>query len=320
MFCVGKAFNGRLAPIPHLAYNPRMKKYLPPSVSANEVIASIGLISDTHAPQRLMALPTAVSKIFAGVDLVLHAGDVGKLWVLDELGQIAPTIAVHGNDETKEASRDLPYQQMINLAGRRILLWHNHYPDRIDELAARKGDNIYDKMNRNIERGKRANADFVIFGHWHIPLTYQKDSIVTINPGALASGGFAVRQAIQTVALLYLLENGRFHISHVNVDQPDQIYTPQNNFDAGFVAILQQYTASILSPKLTAVRSQLAQLFFSPAAGELLQIWRPLAFRCWNGTQEIITPQDLFITINEAENLSTTRKQELSDSLLNILQ
>ena len=50
------------------------------------------------------ALPASLLDIFAGVDLILHAGDIGELWVLDELSHIAPVVAVHGNDETAEAT------------------------------------------------------------------------------------------------------------------------------------------------------------------------------------------------------------------------
>ena len=82
----------------------------------------IGLISDTHMPERCAALPTAVFSTLANVDLLLHAGDVGELWVLDQLSAIAPVIAVHGNDDTAAAQRELPFQQIITAAGRRILL------------------------------------------------------------------------------------------------------------------------------------------------------------------------------------------------------
>ena len=64
----------------------------------------IGLISDTHMPERWPRLPSCIFSLFDGVDLILHAGDVGELWVLDELSLIAPVIAVHGNDDTEQVS------------------------------------------------------------------------------------------------------------------------------------------------------------------------------------------------------------------------
>lgn len=62
-----------------------MSKYLPKMISPNDVALTIGLISDTHMPQRWPRLPTAVPQIFADVSLIFHAEDVGELWVLDEL-------------------------------------------------------------------------------------------------------------------------------------------------------------------------------------------------------------------------------------------
>jgi len=71
-------------------------------------ITTLGLISDTHLPDRLRALPPEVFDALDGVDLILHAGDVGTLAVLDQLSTIAPVVAVHGNDDSAEAIRELP--------------------------------------------------------------------------------------------------------------------------------------------------------------------------------------------------------------------
>ena len=110
---------------------------LPDGLSADRVAACVGLISDTHLPQRCLALPAAVFTVFRGVDVILHTGDVGELRVLDELSRLAPVVAVHGNDETRAAQRELPYQQVVAVAGQRILLWHSHFPDRVDEMLSR---------------------------------------------------------------------------------------------------------------------------------------------------------------------------------------
>ena len=102
------------------------------TVTTKETVR-IGLISDTHMPERCFTFPDNLPQVFDGVDFILHAGDVGELWVLDKLSEIAPVFAVHGNDDTIDAQRELPLQQLITIAGRRMLLWHNHYPDPIDE-------------------------------------------------------------------------------------------------------------------------------------------------------------------------------------------
>ena len=189
---------------------------LPKGLSLERIVARIGLISDTHMPQRCTALPASVFDVLQDVDVILHAGDVGKLWVLERLSNIAPVIAVHGNDDTKEAQRELPYQQLVSVAGQRILLWHSHYPDTTEEQASRGGE-WKPKLIRQAERGKRVGAKIVVFGHAHIPLTYQYGDMLLINPGALASGGLFTRQEIQTVALLFISEDGTSFVTHVDL-------------------------------------------------------------------------------------------------------
>src|SRR6476646_5162040 len=124
---------------------------------------SIGLISDTHMPARCAALPPALFDALPGLDLLLHAGDVGELWVLDRLSAIAPVLAVHGNDDTADAQRELPYQQVLAVAGQRVVLTHAHYPDRAQELESRKDDAWEPKLERRAAFGKRAGASVVVF-------------------------------------------------------------------------------------------------------------------------------------------------------------
>ena len=71
-------------------------RFLPPGVDASTVVARVGLVSDTHMPERCAELPPSLFDVLAGVDLLLHAGDVGELWVLERLSAIAPV--VYGRD------------------------------------------------------------------------------------------------------------------------------------------------------------------------------------------------------------------------------
>jgi hypothetical protein len=71
-----------------------LSTFHPPGLAPGQVAACLGLISDTHMPERWPELPGAIFDVFAGVDLILHAGDVGELWVLDRLSAIAPVLAV----------------------------------------------------------------------------------------------------------------------------------------------------------------------------------------------------------------------------------
>jgi hypothetical protein len=163
----------------------------------------IGLISDTHMPARWPTLPPAVFELFAGVDLILHAGDVGELWVLDQLSGSAPVIAVYGNDETPAAEAALPYLQTVALAEGRVVLTHAHYPDRAAEVASRV--NPWDThFARRANFARQHGASICVFGHTHIPMALQHDDIWLVNPGAIASGNPWTRQIAQTVAILTL--------------------------------------------------------------------------------------------------------------------
>jgi putative phosphoesterase len=189
-----------------------MFPYLPDEVSPADVVARIGLIADTHMPQRWPSLPTTLFPVLDGVDLLLHSGDVGQLWVLDQLSSIAPVIAVHGNDETAEAQTHLPAQQVLTIAGQRILLWHSHYADREMELALRRVDTWRRILNRSAEQARAAGAQMVVMGHLHVPFCIRHAGIWIINPGAIASGNYQTRQVVQSVALLFLLVDGTHRV------------------------------------------------------------------------------------------------------------
>jgi uncharacterized protein len=200
--------------------------FLPPDLPAERVAARIGLISDTHMPERCRALPPVVFTLLRGVDLVLHAGDVGELWMLDRLSALAPVIAVHGNDDTAEAQRELPYQQVIALAGQRILLTHAHYPDRAEELASRRNDAWEPILERRAAMGRRAGAGIAVFGHTHVPMACPYADVLLVNPGAIASGNAVTRQRVQTVALLFLRDDGTPFVTHVDLASPHQPFVP----------------------------------------------------------------------------------------------
>ena len=142
---------------------------LPASVEWDDVAAVVGLVSDTHFPQRCRQLPPALFDVLSGVDLILHAGDVGLLSVLDDLSRIAPVIAVHGNDDTAEAERELPYQLVAPVAGVRLFLWHSHYQDPAAERASRIGDDMVGKLGRTIATAQRAGAQTVSYTHLTLP-------------------------------------------------------------------------------------------------------------------------------------------------------
>ena len=83
----------------------------------------IGVISDTHIPH-FKQLPAVTWKHFAGVELIIHAGDLSILAVISELETIAPVVAVQGNIEQEEVVLKLPIKREIVIGGCRIGIVH----------------------------------------------------------------------------------------------------------------------------------------------------------------------------------------------------
>lgn len=147
----------------------------------------LGVVSDTHGLVR-----PALFELFAGVDAILHAGDVGEDDVLTDLRAIAPTHAVRGNVDGPE----YPERLELNFAGWRFGIAHGHvFPGkgRTDALLHAFPD-----------------ADFVLYGHTHQArlerVTRESGKIVTIiNPGAAGPKRF--NQPV-TAGILELFDDG----------------------------------------------------------------------------------------------------------------
>ncbi len=224
------------------------------------VSVRLGLIADTHMRQRLDALPPAVFDALAGVDLLLHAGDVGELWVLDALSRIAPVIAVHGNDDTMDAQRALPYQQIVAVAGTRILLTHAHYPNRAEEMESRKDDAWGPKLARRAAMGRGAGAAIVVYGHTHIPTAVKQDGVLLVNPGALGPPNLITRQAVRSVAILTIGDDAPPTVRHIGLAAPDVPFAFPINWNAGFRAALERVQEPIVTPEVTAMMPRLYPL------------------------------------------------------------
>ena len=130
----------------------------------------IGLISDTHGLVR----PT-VHAALAGVELILHAGDVGSQDVLDELSLIAPVRAVLGNTDDAFALH-LPTALDLELGGLRIHVSHGHELGRPKPAALAAA---YD-------------ADVIVYGHTHVQMIETVGRTLVVNPGAAGAKRFAL--------------------------------------------------------------------------------------------------------------------------------
>src|SRR5947207_8539277 len=97
------------------------------------MIRKVGVISDTHIPH-FKKLPEAIWEHFAGIELIIHAGDLSMLSVLNELETIAPVVAVQGNVEDEEVIMKLPIKREVVVGHCRIGILHilGHSKSRVD--------------------------------------------------------------------------------------------------------------------------------------------------------------------------------------------
>ena len=128
------------------------------------------MLSDTHAPRYWKACPPEVARRLDGVDLILHAGDVCRAAVLEELAAFAPVRAVLGNnDEPDVAAWGAPETLRLDLDGLPAAMVHDAGP-----AAGRP---------RRLRR-RFPGAELVVFGHSHIPLDLTADGVRIFNPGS----------------------------------------------------------------------------------------------------------------------------------------
>ena len=136
----------------------------------------IGLISDTHGLLRPQALDA-----LAGVDRIIHAGDIGNAGVLEALAAIAPVDAVRGNNDTGAWAAAIPHDLNLDYAGVGIYLLHD-----IKEL-----------------KGRMPPVRVVIAGHSHQPLVLEQDGVLRVNPGSAGPRRFKLPV---TVGLLEIVD------------------------------------------------------------------------------------------------------------------
>ena len=151
----------------------------------------IGVISDTHGLLR----PEAVNAL-RGVDMILHAGDIGGPEILDELGRIAPVLAVRGNNDKGDWARDIPDRRAVEFGGLRISMLHD-----------------LKEINQSSEA---ANARVVVAGHSHRPSVEERAGILYLNPGSAGPRRFSLPT---TVALLRIGDRVSAEIVHLLTDQ-----------------------------------------------------------------------------------------------------
>lgn len=153
----------------------------------------IGIVSDTH-DRVLPALHAAL----AGVDEILHAGDIASAEALAEIEAIAPVTAVCGNMDERSLADRLPEETIVTRDGVRIALVHGHRLGRatVDDLIAR-----FDGLS----------PDLVVWGHIHEPVSWLWNGVTYFNPGTAGGAGAPATCGLLTTS------GGRFTVEHLEL-------------------------------------------------------------------------------------------------------
>lgn len=134
----------------------------------------IGIISDTHGLLR----PEAEQRL-AGVDHIIHAGDIGRPEIIDHLRAIAPVTAIRGNIDGAEWAKAYPATQTVELGGRRFHVVHDVHDLTIDPAAE--------------------DIDMVISGHSHRARIETRNGVVYLNPGSAGPRRFKLPITLATL-------------------------------------------------------------------------------------------------------------------------
>lgn len=119
----------------------------------------VGVVSDTHG-----LLRPEVSETLRGVELILHAGDVGSEAVLLGLRELAPVVAVRGNTDHGPVVGELPLREVLDVDGVTIIVVHILEDLDLDPAAV--------------------GASVVVSGHTHAPSSESRRGITYLNPGS----------------------------------------------------------------------------------------------------------------------------------------
>ena len=145
----------------------------------NVSVRTLGIISDTHG-----LLRPDVHTALAGVELILHAGDVGGDDILDELALIAPVRAVYGNTDAPGQPR-LADAIDLSVGGVSIHVSHGH------EIGSPVAAKLLE----------RYSADVVVYGHTHRPVISRAGDRLVLNPGAAGPRRFDIMPSVARLTI-----------------------------------------------------------------------------------------------------------------------
>lgn len=176
-----------------------------PFVSAGDPCI-VGVISDTHIPDRVDALHPELKSLLRRhkVELILHGGDISTLAVLEELRSVAPVLAVTGNRDFALRS-EVPNEQRLTIFGTEIVLTHGHvnpqiyWTDKLEYIAAGYYFERYQKRLAALY----PTAKVIVFGHTHHPENRWVGEQLYFNPGSVSHGDYLDRRSYYGLLKFY---------------------------------------------------------------------------------------------------------------------
>jgi len=139
----------------------------------------IGVIADTHIPSQAKEIPQKLLEDFKDADMIIHAGDLVSLNVLEKLKSICPDVrAVYGNMDPLEVRKKLSDKEIIEVGKYKIGLTHGYgAPNSLIQVLT--------------QYFKDYKVDIIIFGHAHSSFNEKKGNILFFNPGSPTDKIFA---------------------------------------------------------------------------------------------------------------------------------
>ena len=127
----------------------------------------VGLISDTHGVLRSEAV-----EVLRGSDFIIHAGDIGHMGIIEQLGELAPVSAVRGNNDNGAWAAELRETEVLNVGEVFIYIVHDLAQLDVDPVAA--------------------NFHVVVSGHSHRPGFEERNGVLYVNPGSAGPRRFTL--------------------------------------------------------------------------------------------------------------------------------
>ncbi len=137
----------------------------------------IGVISDTHIPEKAQDIPKEIYSAFKDVDLILHAGDLVSLDVIKSLEKTCPVKAVYGNMDNLKARSTLKDKEIIRVNNFKIGLTHG-------------GGNPAEIITY-VKNAFKEKMDVIVFGHSHTPFNEKIEGTLFFNPGSSTDSVFS---------------------------------------------------------------------------------------------------------------------------------